>query len=420
MRRERPDQLAGREGRGRKIDAVGHHDDVVQRVADALREQPRGRVGGRDSTSVRSRQRALEPAVGDPALQAGLAVEIGLGQAVQRVRADGAVRRAEPHPEPAAAVVGVDHVGAAREPVHAHRARPVAGRCAAAAPPPARRTAANRSATASSHATALTETPRRTRSRASSTACSTRPPVGDRRDERDLHASLRRGGLVREHRREAARAATAAPCLHREEVRRHDRHHQRRLDRRRDPQAVGVLGTLNLSSRPRRQSPTTRRSNAMNAEQRRHPALGQHLQVGVVHDRVVDVERVVADVVACSRSRSVPARRRAAGGRPPSPRGRPVLPCATRRSPCATLLLAARRSSISGRQSVNASSSIPATTNVPASTPPKRVRRVATAHSTTAATPTSAPRESVPNSASTSTAEHSPQHVRQRRSRNVR
>ena len=74
---------------------------------------------------------------------------------------------------------------------------------------------------------------------------------------------------------------------------------------------------------------------------------------------------------------------------------------------CATTLLAARRSSISGRHSVNASSSTPATTITPATTPPSRVRRVATAHSTTAASPTSAPRESVPNSAPTSTAEHS-------------
>ena len=87
---------------------------------------------------------------------------------------------------------------------------------------------------------------------------------------------------------------------------------------------------------------------------------------------------------------------------------------------CATTLLAARRSSISGRQSVNASSSTPPTTITPATTPPSRVRRVATAHRTTAASPTSAPRESVPNSAPTSSAEHSHQSTRRRRSRTDR
>ena len=305
------------------------------------------------------------------------------------------VARQHPHPQAASPVVGVDHVGPAQEPVHPHRARP--GRTGAQ-----RQHRDPRAHRVEPRGRGARPPPPRARPRPAppgrapaARACSSGPPRGI--DVTSATFTRRGGGGP------SASTAASPPSSHSGTDVCTDRKfaetiadHERRLHRGRDPQAVGVLGHEELSSRPRGQRPRPA-DERQEGQQRRDPALGQHLEVGVVHDRVLEVQGVVADVVA----RLDPEAAR------PDAEQRAVRRHRRRRPPVLLARLDVRRRDLAlGRQALvdqrppqreAPAASTPATTNRPARTPPKRVRRVATAHSTTAARPTSAPRESVPS-----------------------
>ena len=225
-----------------RVDAVGH-DDESSAVADALAQQPRRRVRGGDEhvgrqPRARARRRRAGPSgPGSPA-------RYGSGRpcsvCTRSAPCDGPSRIHSPR----AAVVGVDHVRAARRSGARAPRPPSRPASAAGSPPPARRRRRSAPRPRSLHATAEHLDAERDQVARQQHRVLDRPAVRDRRDERDLHAALRLGGLEPQHRGDPGQQPQRDRDLHREEVRGHDRDHERGLGGGDDPQPVDVVLAL--------------------------------------------------------------------------------------------------------------------------------------------------------------------------------
>ena len=276
---------------------LGTTTKSVSGIADARREQAAAAAwDGAISRSVRASSARSSPLVGEPALQARAVHRTGTARADRaacgRRRA---VRRTEPQPQAAAAVVRVRHVGAAQRSGARAPRRPVEPGRAAAATPTRAPTASKRSASAGVATTQRTLTPSPDEIAREQQGVLDRPALRDRGDKRDVHCgfavetvpapppcppSSQSGAVVCTERKSAATIATTSDACSGGD----------------DPQP-----SRSSASRKWRCARTARPheppTNSAKEAKRRHAALGEHLQVGVVHHRYLRCCGIVEDVV---------------------------------------------------------------------------------------------------------------------------